>query len=69
MQPTQLKDFQVLAKGDEVFSVTLNQTNIGQNNNKFYIIQVFVHDTKPIYHLWSHWGRGLQLPRSFSSSF
>jgi len=27
-------------QGDEIYDATLNQTNVGDNNNKFYIIQV-----------------------------
>jgi hypothetical protein len=26
-------------QGDEIYDATLNQTNVGDNNNKFYIIQ------------------------------
>jgi poly [ADP-ribose] polymerase len=33
----------------------LNQTNIGHNNNKFYIIQVIEH--QEIFHVWNRWGR------------
>jgi len=27
-------------QGDDIYDATLNQTNVGDNNNKFYIIQV-----------------------------
>jgi hypothetical protein len=30
----------VFLQGDEIYDATLNQTNVGNNNNKFYIIQV-----------------------------
>lgn len=33
----------------------LNQTNIGQNNNKFYVIQLL--ESKGRYYLWTRWGR------------
>lgn len=33
----------------------LNQTNIGQNNNKFYVIQV-IKEGKSFYS-WNRWGR------------
>lgn len=56
-----MKDCHVHSSGKDTFSATLNQTNIGQNNNKFYIVQVLAHDTRPEYWLWSHWGRGLLL--------
>ncbi|KAI9324923.1 poly polymerase catalytic domain-containing protein [Obelidium mucronatum] len=35
----------------------LNQTDIGNNNNKFYIIQVLKHDTRDSYIAWNRWGR------------
>ena len=33
----------------------LNQTNIGQNNNKFYVIQLLQRGGK--FHVWNRWGR------------
>ncbi|MGB1277333.1 MAG: WGR domain-containing protein, partial [Nannocystaceae bacterium] len=33
----------------------LNQTNIGANNNKFYVIQVLIKGGK--YYVWNRWGR------------
>lgn len=39
----------------EDYSVKLNQTNIGGNNNKFYIIQVL--ESKGKYFSWNRWGR------------
>ena len=33
----------------------LNQTNIGHNNNKFYVIQVILSDSQ--YYCWTRWGR------------
>ena len=33
----------------------LNQTNIGQNNNKFYVIQLLQSGGQ--YYLWTRWGR------------
>ncbi|XP_010124287.1 PREDICTED: poly [ADP-ribose] polymerase 3, partial [Chlamydotis macqueenii] len=38
----------------EDYDCTLNQTNIGANNNKFYIIQILKHDST--YSVWSHCG-------------
>lgn len=35
----------------------LNQTNIGQNNNKFYIIQLLQRSPSQQYALWTRWGR------------
>lgn len=37
----------------------LNQTNIGHNNNKFYVIQV-IHQGNT-YYLWNRWGRVVSL--------
>ena len=34
----------------------LNQTNIGQNNNKFYIIQMLL-GAFQAYYVWNRWGR------------
>ncbi|KAI9298746.1 PARP-domain-containing protein [Neoconidiobolus thromboides FSU 785] len=34
----------------------LNQTNLGHNNNKFFILQLLV-DTKNNYYVWTRWGR------------
>ncbi|XP_074139475.1 protein mono-ADP-ribosyltransferase PARP3 isoform X1 [Sminthopsis crassicaudata] len=39
----------------EDYDCTLNQTNIGSNNNKFYIIQLL--DENGSYHSWNRWGR------------
>ncbi|XP_037107967.1 protein mono-ADP-ribosyltransferase PARP3 [Syngnathus acus] len=39
----------------EDFDCMLNQTNIGHNNNKFYVIQIIKAANK--YHVWNRWGR------------
>lgn len=28
-----------MMQGDEIYDAMLNQTNVGDNNNKFYVIQ------------------------------
>lgn len=43
--------FQVVGEYD----CMLNQTNIGQNNNKFYVIQLL--ETMGRHYLWTRWGR------------
>ena len=43
--------------GDDVYDVTLNQTNIGMNNNKFYVIQVLERDDGKQFYVWNRWGR------------
>ncbi|HSD91009.1 MAG TPA: WGR domain-containing protein [Kofleriaceae bacterium] len=39
----------------EDYDCMLNQTNIGANNNTFYVIQLLVKDGK--YYAWTRWGR------------
>lgn len=39
----------------EDYDCMLNQTNIGNNNNKFYVIQVLLSGGK--YYCWTRWGR------------
>ncbi|CAF0727904.1 unnamed protein product [Didymodactylos carnosus] len=39
----------------EDYDAMLNQTNIGHNNNKFYVIQVLKQG--PSYYVWNRWGR------------
>ncbi|KAM9758327.1 protein mono-ADP-ribosyltransferase PARP3 [Menidia menidia] len=39
----------------EDYDCMLNQTNIGQNNNKFYVIQIIKEKNK--YYSWNRWGR------------
>ena len=36
----------------------LNQTNVKNNNNKFYILQLLKDDTVSRYSTWFRWGRG-----------
>ncbi|CAG0902135.1 unnamed protein product [Darwinula stevensoni] len=46
-------DVQVLKDYDSM----LNQTNIGQNNNKYYVIQVLHNKRTGNYWTWNRWGR------------
>jgi len=43
------------AKVHQDYDCMLNQTNIGANNNKFYVIQLLEKDGK--YYAWTRWGR------------
>ncbi|XP_060925342.1 protein mono-ADP-ribosyltransferase PARP3 [Limanda limanda] len=43
------------AQVHEDYDCMLNQTNVGHNNNKFYVIQVIKANNK--YHTWNRWGR------------
>ena len=36
--------------------MTLSRTNIGQNNNKFYVIQLLQHVGGKHYATWNRWG-------------
>lgn len=44
----------------EDYDCTLNQTNIGNNNNKFYIIQLLEEGSRFI--CWNRWGRVVSEP-------
>ncbi|KAJ3130571.1 Poly [ADP-ribose] polymerase 2, partial [Irineochytrium annulatum] len=50
-------DYHVYTDGDDIYDCLLNQTDIGNNNNKFYVIQLLKHDSKPTYQLFARWGR------------
>ncbi|KAJ3046281.1 Poly [ADP-ribose] polymerase 3 [Rhizophlyctis rosea] len=46
----------VYTEGDQIYDVMLNQVNIGQNNNKFYVIQLLLHHGSQHY-TFTRWGR------------
>lgn len=50
-------NYHVLQVGDEIYDATLNQTNVGDNNNKFYIIQVLESDAGESFMVYNRWGR------------
>ncbi|KAJ3158236.1 Poly [ADP-ribose] polymerase 2 [Geranomyces michiganensis] len=39
------------------YDAMLNQTEVSNNNNKFYIIQVLKDDNADAYYVWNRWGR------------
>lgn len=47
----------VVEDGGRVYQCTLNQTNVGQNNNKFYVIQLLQDEQTPRFFLFTRWGR------------
>jgi predicted DNA-binding WGR domain protein len=47
----------VFEESGVVWQCTLNQTNIGTNNNKYYVIQLLEHDSGSNYHVFTRWGR------------
>ncbi|GAM21098.1 hypothetical protein SAMD00019534_042730, partial [Acytostelium subglobosum LB1] len=50
--------------GTNVYDATLNQTEIKNNNNKFYIIQLLESDNSKNYYVWNRWGREGQVGQS-----
>lgn len=55
------------AKIHEDYDCMLNQTNIGHNNNKFYIIQLI--ECKGGYSCWTRWGRVGEIGQSKLNNF
>ncbi|KAG6703967.1 hypothetical protein I3842_07G112300 [Carya illinoinensis] len=49
--------YHVLQLGDEIYDAMLNQTNVGDNNNKFYVIQVLESDSGGAFMVYYRWGR------------
>eukprot|EP01132_Coremiostelium_polycephalum_P003746 gene3746-4665_t len=43
--------------GKTVYDAPLNQTEISQNNNKFYIVQLLQSDDNKTFYCWNRWGR------------
>ncbi|XP_022343274.1 poly [ADP-ribose] polymerase 2-like isoform X2 [Crassostrea virginica] len=48
---------QVYYEGNDIWDCMLNQTNVGNNNNKYYLIQLLKETSKNAYHVWQRWGR------------
>ncbi|KAK9945695.1 hypothetical protein M0R45_011194 [Rubus argutus] len=49
--------YHVLQLGDDVYDAMLNQTNVGHNNNKFYVIQALESDDGGSFMVYYRWGR------------
>ncbi|XP_052061319.1 poly [ADP-ribose] polymerase 2-like [Mytilus californianus] len=47
----------VFYEGKDIWDCMLNQTNVGNNNNKYFMIQLLEEDSKKSYHVWFRWGR------------
>ncbi|KAK4406998.1 Poly [ADP-ribose] polymerase 2 [Sesamum angolense] len=43
--------------GDEIYDAMLNQTNVGENNNKFFVIQVLESNDGGKFMVYYRWGR------------
>jgi len=52
-----LTSHHVYCEGKVVWDVMLNQTNIQNNNNKYYLIQVLESDSTNSFSVWMRWGR------------
>lgn len=50
-------NFRVYSDGAKTYGVTLNQSNIMANNNKFYIIQVLQNESNSSFIFFTRWGR------------
>lgn len=40
-----------------IWDAMLNQTNVGNNNNKYYLLQLLEDNSAKAYHVWFRWGR------------
>ena len=52
-----IDNYQIYSNGTNVYNAMLNQTNVGQNNNKYYLLQLLKHKSKSDYCVWFRWGR------------
>jgi len=52
-----VKSSHVLEEGNDIWDCMLNQTDIGNNNNKFYVIQLIEDDNAKKWTVWNRWGR------------
>ncbi|XP_011042113.1 PREDICTED: poly [ADP-ribose] polymerase 2-like isoform X3 [Populus euphratica] len=49
--------YHVLEHGNSIYDATLNQTNVGNNNNKFYLIQALESNDCSKFMVYTRWGR------------
>ena len=47
----------VFCDSDGPWDAMLNQTNVGSNNNKYYLLQLLKHTNQNSYYTWFRWGR------------
>ncbi|CAF3227525.1 unnamed protein product [Rotaria sp. Silwood2] len=59
----------VYSENKDIFDCMLNQTNIGNNNNKFYVIQLLEDNNGKKYHVWLRWGRVGYTGQTYLESF
>ncbi|KAL3682511.1 hypothetical protein R1sor_000533 [Riccia sorocarpa] len=51
------ENYHVLEDGNDIYDVMLNQTNVGGNNKKYYVIQALEEDAGNEFLLYTRWGR------------
>ncbi|KAG8198282.1 hypothetical protein JTE90_021536 [Oedothorax gibbosus] len=51
------ENFHIFCEGTDIYSAMLNQTNLQNNNNKFYLIQLLENNHKKQFAVWRRWGR------------
>lgn len=51
------ESYRVFQDGGKTYSATLNQSNLQDNNNKFYIIQILQNEATGALSVWNRWGR------------
>ena len=61
--------FHVYEEHSLIYNAMLNQTNIGQNNNKYYIIQLVKHNKANIFATLCKWGRVGKIAGSSTDEF
>lgn len=52
-----MDNYRVYQEGGKSYAATLNQANMDNNNNKFYIIQVLLNEKSSQLFVWNRWGR------------
>ncbi|XP_028392004.1 poly [ADP-ribose] polymerase 2-like [Dendronephthya gigantea] len=48
---------EVFCEGDLIWDAMLNQTNLKNNNNKYYLLQLLKDTSTNRYHVWFRWGQ------------
>ena len=65
-----ISGYMVYSEGNTIYAKTLNLSNVGGNNNKFYILQILVDEaTKSNYYCFFRWGRVGTPGKSSSKKF
>ncbi|XP_023231702.1 poly [ADP-ribose] polymerase 2-like isoform X3 [Centruroides sculpturatus] len=64
-----LENVHVYCEDGEVFNAMLNQTNVQNNNNKYYLLQLLKHNSNEEYFAWFRWGRVGKKGQSSLQSF